>query len=136
MTIDIDSMFVDVNGWLPVNNKLEDSKIGWVINTMIAKYGDSDDLYNEVLCRSLKLCAELNSSNSLTGDEGIKLEKLGSLTTSYYNTTDSDTWSDWIKNKLPEYCLIIGWQFPHKPIGIYISPCEDIDPLEDCEFTM
>ena len=138
MSIDKDLLLLDIKNWIPESNELTDDKMIWALNTVIGKYGDEDEVYKEVLCRSLRFIAELNSSNTTVDPEDIRSEKLGSLTNTYYRSGNNkgsvnDTWTIWIKKKLiSEYCLLIGWQFPHIPIGIHINPGEVyLTPVEE-----
>ena len=126
-------LFEDVISWLPDGNTLDDVKVNFLNATVINQVGDDDTKYTEVLCKSLKLCAQINSSNVKVGGSNISEEKIGSLYTKYFQTSSSSSsWDDWLKNDYPNICAILGYSGnTSTPIGIFISPGEAFDLFED-----
>lgn len=121
----------DVKFWILSSSTLSDSDINKLNEIIIAKVGDDDTKYPEILYKCLEIAATRNSSNySAVSSSETSKEKLGPLEIQYFKSSSSkNPWPIWIKFELPIIASNIGYTglVARKYFDIFISPGDDID---------
>ena len=97
MPINRSTLLADTKLYLPEYNTLTDAQISSINEAVISDVGDDDEYYSELLCKSLKACAQLNQALSAsTGD--IKREKSFQREIEFYDSNSDGLWDDYIKS--------------------------------------
>lgn len=131
--IDPNEVLTEILLYLPDSNVLTDSELILIITSVITAVGDDDELYPEVLCKSLKKISLINQSKA-SSSYALKREKvnMGEYEWNTGSTTPSDMWRNYINDVLPDICKAIGYSYSIA-IGIKVSPGEEINPLSNCD---
>ena len=140
-TIDREVLLADLNFWLPSSNKIDDTGLTKISDLVITAIGDDEDNYEEILCKSLKACANKNKVDSNVASDTLKKFKYGGTEEEYFRTSNGG-WESYIED-LPELCLSFGYVTQTLDEdgevsslgGIYISPGDAVDLFEDYEGT-
>ena len=115
--IDQDKLLADINCWLPDANTLSDNQLAFIAQSVTAEVGDDNENYGEVLCKSLKACAEMNDAMAAVDDGNITRERVGNVET-YYDSK-AETWKAYITS-LPTICSLFGYELAGT-IGMKVS---------------
>lgn len=110
--LDRPALLKDVKFWLPPSNQLTDSELVCnIIELYINSVGDDLANHAEILCKSLKLAAQKNSTMSATNNGGLKREKIGTEEYEYYEGGVSATASVWVDfiESLADICPAFGY---------------------------
>ncbi len=126
--IDRPTLLADTKLWLPDGNILDDTKISFINESVITSVGDDDQYYGEILCKSLRACAQVNDSMAKVDSGNITRERVGNVDISY--DSKAETWKQYI-DSLPAICLLFGYELSGA-IGMKVNVGEAPDPLKDC----
>lgn len=121
MPIDRDKLLADVKFYLGPLNQLDDDRILEIGESVIQEVGDDEENYPEVLCKTLKKCAQLNLQlATVNPSKGLKRQKSYNReleTHQDYNPVDY--WNDYL-NRLPQTCAALGYRdLPSRYSGMF-----------------
>lgn len=108
--IDRQTLLTDVKMWLPATNVLTDEQILVLAEQVISEVGDDDEFYEEIRCKTLRSCGEVNKSlASGNGMKGVRRQKSYQRELENHENYDpASNWADWLDN-LPCLCNSLGY---------------------------
>lgn len=121
-TIDRDKLLTDAYLWLPDQNILTDEQILNISEFIIAKVGDDDIYYPEVLCKLLGAVADANGSKAAVSLGGLKRQKVRGHEKEYTESV-VNIWKNY-KKSLQQICPIFGYS-PKYVSGAVINSAKD-----------
>lgn len=90
-------------------NRLPDSIILSIVDSVILEVGDDTQYYAEVKCKTLRDCAIQNKAIAkLNVGRGVRREKSNFREIEYFNSNPSKYWDEFLRT-LPELCSSFGY---------------------------